>query len=93
MSADLNSRKLLIERRPKRTLFWYGKFVFACYAAGFASFLLLFASLLFASTLWVSAADFTGRWFFPTDDRIGPLGWLIVVLGAAWSPLVWRRLH
>jgi len=93
MAADLNGRKILIGAGPKRTLFWYAKFAFACYAAGLASFLVVFASVLFASTFSVSAAEFAGRWFFPADDRIGPLGWLIVALGAAWSPLMWRRLR
>jgi hypothetical protein len=81
-----NGRAFLIaqERIPvrgNRTVFWYLKFLFACYAAAFGTvFLCGVLSLAFIGTAGLEAM------FKPEG------GFYLLAAGLAWSPLVFRYL-
>jgi hypothetical protein len=68
--------------RVKRSGFWYVKLVFAVYAAGFASWV-----LLMVISLPFGGFEFGERWLRPYA------GVQMLVLGLAWSPLIWRQLR
>ena len=65
----------------QRNWFWYGKFLFACYAAAFASFMLLgVLALPFAEHRVLEAM------FRPYG------GYYLLGLGLLWAPLIFRYL-
>jgi hypothetical protein len=65
----------------RRDWLWYGKFLFACYAAGFASFMLLgILALPFAEYRVIEAM------FRPYG------GYFLLCLAFLWSPLIFRHL-
>ena len=67
-----------------RSFFWYVKFIFACYAAGFGVAMLLFLiSMPVAGLAWLTERKF----------GVEPLGVGIFVFGAAFAPVIWRRLR
>jgi hypothetical protein len=70
--------------KGRRNFFWYVKFIFACYAAGFAAaMLLLLISMPLGSLAWLTERRF----------GIDPRGVAILVFGAAFAPVIWRRLR
>jgi hypothetical protein len=66
----------------KRKGFWYLKFLFAAYAAGLASWM-----LLMVVSLPFGGFEFGERWLHPYA------GVQMLVLGLAWSPIIWRKLR
>jgi len=67
--------------KGNRTILWYAKFLFACYAAAFATMLLL-------GVLSLPFAGYAGLEAMFTANS----GWYLLVAGLVWSPLVFRHL-
>ncbi len=85
LKSARGQRYLAIEQErvtySKRTLLWYGKFLFACYAAAFASMMLL----------GVLALPFAEYRVFEAMFRPG-VGGYVLLLGFFWAPLIFRYL-
>lgn len=65
----------------RRNWLWYGKFLFACYAAAFASFMLL----------GILALPFAEHRVFEAMFRPNG-GYYLLFLGFLWAPLIFRYL-
>jgi hypothetical protein len=77
-----------VSRTPNRTALWYAKFLFATYAAAVVSSL-----ILFALAVVIGGTELAGQWFAQSVFGVRWFGVLILVLGFAWAPFVWRRLR
>ena len=67
--------------KGNRTVIWYIKFVFACYAAAFATMILLgVLSFPFTGYAWLEAMFSPGG------------GIYLLIVGLIWSPLIFRYL-
>jgi hypothetical protein len=67
-----------------RTLFWYVKFVFACYGAGVGAAIMLSAlSMPFGLLPWL-----LGR-----QSGVMPLGAAVFLFAIGFAPLIWMRLR
>jgi hypothetical protein len=73
---------------PNRTPLWYVKFFFAAYAAGIGSFLVVFVLAVF-----IRGVESAGQWLIRPVLGLRLFGLPIFLLGAAWAPLIWRRLR
>jgi hypothetical protein len=73
---------------PRKRALWYAKFVFAIYAAAIASSLILFALVAV-----VGGTELAGQWFAQSIRDVRLFGILVLVLGFAWAPFIWRRLR
>ena len=82
------SRNPSVTPAPNRTPLWYAKFLFAAYAAAIASSLILFALAVI-----VGGTELAGQWFTQSVLGVRSFGVLILLLGFAWAPFVWRRLR
>ena len=85
LTSARGQRYIAIEQErivtARRNWLWYGKFLFACYAAAFASFVLLgILALPFAEDRVLEAM------FRPTGD------YYLLFLGFLWAPLIFRYL-
>ena len=69
-------------QKPKRGWLWHLKWLFACYAASFGLFL-----LVFVLSLPLSGTAFAEWWFKP----IGSLAMLVAAVAV--SPVIYRRLR
>jgi hypothetical protein len=65
-----------------RNWLWYARFLFACYAAGFACWMLSLLIVLFTAGFEVVEA-----WVIRFS------GVIMTALAIMWSPLIWRRLR
>lgn len=67
---------------PRRSWRWYGKFFFAFYAAGFASWMIILVVALF-----IAGQSFVEAWVIRFS------GLVMLGFGLAWSPVIWRHLR
>jgi hypothetical protein len=65
-----------------RSGLWYFKFLFALFAAGFASWL-----LVLVISLPFGGFQFVEQWLVPFYEVVSS------IFAVAWSPLVWRKLR
>ena len=75
-------------RAPKKTVLWYLKAIFAAYACGLVSMI-----LLFVFSMIVLGSHVAVRWMFEPLGGVRPFGFLMLLLAVAWGPFVWKRLR
>jgi hypothetical protein len=77
----LKAQEKAIEK-SKRNILWYFKFLFSCYAAAFATMILL----------GVASLPFVGHSGFDAILRSPNQGLYLLICGLAWAPQIFRHL-